>query len=34
MRPAVGLALLMALVFALTAGVDVGAALIDQTLTR
>jgi hypothetical protein len=34
MRWAVGFALLMALVFALTAGVHLGAALIDQMLAR
>jgi hypothetical protein len=34
MRWAVGFALLMALVFALTAGVYLGAAYIDQMLAR
>jgi hypothetical protein len=34
MRWAVGFALLMALVFALTAGVRLGAAFIDQMLAR
>jgi hypothetical protein len=34
MRWAVGFALLMALAFALTAGVHLGAAYIDQMLTR
>jgi hypothetical protein len=34
MRWAVGFALLVALVFALTAGVHLGAAFIDQMLAR
>ncbi len=34
MRWAVGFALLMALVFALTAGVHLGAAYVDQLLAR
>jgi hypothetical protein len=34
MRSAVGFALVMALVFALTAGVHLGAAYIDQVIAR